>query len=138
MKRTYSISELAEIASMILEHSNSKILLFYGSMGVGKTTLIKELSKQLGVEEGFSSPTFSLVNEYETKEGDLVYHFDFYRVKNEEEALDMGFDEYLSTNYWIFIEWPENVVGLLPQDATKLKLTKNQDNTRTITISPMK
>lgn len=123
---------------MILEQSNSKILLFYGSMGVGKTTLIKELSKQLGVEEGFSSPTFSLVNEYETKEGDLVYHFDFYRLNNEDEALDIGFEEYLSTNFWILIEWPENVVGLLPQKVVKLKLTKNQDNTRTITISPMK
>ena len=138
MERTYSFSELPEIASMILEQSNSKILLFYGSMGVGKTTLIKELSKQLGVEEGFSSPTFSLVNEYETKEGDLVYHFDFYRLNNEDEALDIGFEEYLSTNFWILIEWPENVVGLLPQKVVKLKLTKNQDNTRTITISPMK
>lgn len=138
MERTYSLSELPEIASMILEQTNSKILLFYGSMGVGKTTLIKELSKQLGVEEGFSSPTFSLVNEYETKEGDLVYHFDFYRLKNEEEALDIGFEEYLSTNFWILIEWPENVVGLLPQNVVKLKLTNNQDNTRTITISPMK
>ena len=134
MKQTYFISELPEIASMILENTTSKILLFYGSMGVGKTTLIKELSKQLGVVGSLSSPTFSLVNEYETDRGEIIYHFDFYRMRNEEEALDIGFEEYLSTNSWVFIEWPEMIVGLLPQNAQKIQLTKNQDGTRTITI----
>lgn len=138
MKRTYSLSELPEIASMILEQTKSKTLLFYGSMGVGKTTLIKELAKQLGVKESLSSPTFSLVNEYKLEEGEMVYHFDFYRIKTEEEALDIGFEEYLLTNYWNLIEWPENVVGLLPQSRCIIELTKNPDNTRTITISPMK
>ncbi len=134
MKQTYSISELPEIASMVLENTTSKILLFYGSMGVGKTTLIKELSKQLGVVGGLSSPTFSLVNEYETNRGEVIYHFDFYRMKNEAEALDIGVEEYFSTNAWVFIEWPEMIVGILPQDAQKIQLTKNQDGTRTITI----
>lgn len=138
MKQTYSISELPEIASMILEAATSKTLLFYGSMGVGKTTLIKELAKQLGVTDYLSSPTFSLVNEYETEANEMLYHFDFYRLKNEEEALDIGFEEYLSTNSWVLIEWPDKIVGLLPQNAVKLQLTKNQDSTRTIAIEPMK
>lgn len=138
MKQTYSISELPEIASMILEAATSKTLLFYGSMGVGKTTLIKELAKQLGVTDYLSSPTFSLVNEYETETNEMLYHFDFYRLKNEEEALDIGFEEYLSTNSWVLIEWPDKIVGLLPQNAVKLQLTKNQDSTRTIAIEPMK
>lgn len=138
MKQTYSISDLPEIASMILESATSKILLFYGSMGVGKTTMIKELAKQLGVVEGLSSPTFSLVNEYETNSGDVIYHFDFYRLKDAFEALDFGFEEYLSTNFWVFIEWPEKIVGLIPQNAQKIQLTKNQDGTRTIKIDSMK
>lgn len=123
---------------MILEAATSKTLLFYGSMGVGKTTLIKELAKQLGVTDYLSSPTFSLVNEYETETNEMLYHFDFYRLKNEEEALDIGFEEYLSTNSWVLIEWPDKIVGLLPQNAVKLQLTKNQDSTRTIAIEPMK
>lgn len=137
MKRTYFISELPEIASMILDTTSSKTLLFYGSMGVGKTTLIKELARRLGVTDTISSPTFSLVNEYELA-NDRLYHFDFYRLEDEAEALDIGFEEYVEKNYWTFIEWPEKIVGLLPQNSQKVQLTKNQDGSRTITIMPMK
>jgi len=137
MKRTYSISDLPNVASLILENTNSRILLFYGPMGVGKTTLIKELAKQLGVLDTISSPTFSLVNEYNFN-GSCLYHFDFYRLRNEAEAMDIGFDEYLDSGQWVFIEWPENIVGILPQNGQKLELVKNSDESRTITIMPMK
>ncbi len=85
----------------------NKVLLFHGEMGVGKTTLIKVLAKALGVEGATSSPTFSLVNEYQSIDNQIVYHFDFYRLKNETEALDMGADEYLYSGNWCFIEWAE-------------------------------
>ncbi len=134
MKRTYSISDLTEVAGSVLAHAQSKVLLFYGSMGVGKTTLIKEFAKQLGVEDTLQSPTFSLVNEYEWGDQKL-YHFDFYRIDNLEEAMDIGFEEYISSNHWNLIEWPEKIVGLLPQNKTNIKLTKNQDGTRTIELN---
>lgn len=134
MTRTYQLSDLPAVAEQILEKPASKILLFYGEMGSGKTTLIKELAKQLGVEDVTSSPTFSLVNEYHSKNGEILYHFDFYRIENEEEAYDMGIEEYLDSKAWCFIEWPENVENLLPLESVVIKLTINPDNTRTIQI----
>ena len=134
MTRTYQLSDLPAVAEQILEKAASKILLFYGEMGSGKTTLIKELAKQLGVEDVTSSPTFSLVNEYHSRNGEIVYHFDFYRIEDEEEAYDMGIEEYLDSKAWCFIEWPENVENLLPLESVVIKLTINPDNTRTIQI----
>ena len=134
MTRTYQLSDLPAVAEQILEKAPSKILLFYGEMGSGKTTLIKELAKQLGVEDVTSSPTFSLVNEYHSRNGEILYHFDFYRIEDEEEAYDMGIEEYLDSKAWCFIEWPENVENLLPLESVVIKLTINPDNTRTIQI----
>jgi len=134
MTRTYQLSDLPAVAEQILEKAASKILLFYGEMGSGKTTLIKELAKQLGVEDVTSSPTFSLVNEYHSRNGEILYHFDFYRIEDEEEAYDMGIEEYLDSKAWCFIEWPENVENLLPLESVVIKLTINPDNTRTIQI----
>lgn len=134
MIRTYQLSDLSVVAEQILDTAASKILLFYGEMGSGKTTLIKELAKQLGVEDVTSSPTFSLVNEYHSKNGEIVYHFDFYRIEDEEEAYDMGIEEYFDSDAWCFIEWPENVENLLPLESVVIKLTINPDNTRTIQI----
>lgn len=134
MIRTYQLSDLSVVAEQILDTAASKILLFYGEMGSGKTTLIKELAKQLGVEDVTSSPTFSLVNEYHSKNGEIVYHFDFYRIEDEEEAYDMGIEEYFDSGAWCFIEWPENVENLLPLESVVIKLTINPDNTRTIQI----
>jgi len=102
-------------------------------MGVGKTTLIKELIKQLGSLDNVSSPTFSLVNEYDSRKGEKIYHFDFYRIKSEEEALDMGIEDYLYSDIWCFIEWPEKVKNLLPLNAVEIHLTLNEDGTRNIT-----
>ncbi len=135
MKRSYQLSELSETAKWILNNSNSRVILFYGPMGSGKTTLIKEISKQLGVDDVTSSPTFSLVNEYHSIKEEILYHFDFYRINNEEEAYDMGIEEYFDSEAWCFIEWPDKVENLLPLESVVIKLSINQDNTRTIEIN---
>ena len=122
MKKNYTLKQLPQIAKQIIEDSSEKTLLFYGSMGVGKTTLIKEIVKQLGVDDVVSSPTFSLVNEYQSRNGETIYHFDFYRIHNEEEALDIGIEDYFYNNDWCFIEWPEKVKNLLPLNAVEIHL----------------
>lgn len=135
MKRSYQLSDLSEIARWVLESSASRVFLFNGPMGSGKTTLIKEITHQLGVEHVTSSPTFSLVNEYHAENDDIIYHFDFYRIEDEEEAYDMGIEEYFDSDAWCFVEWPEKVQNVLPLDSVVIKLTINQDNTRTIEIN---
>ena len=134
MEIVFNIEELPRIAQKIIKVSSCKTLLFYGEMGVGKTTLIKELVKQLGSKDRVNSPTFSLVNEYHL-ENNYIYHFDFHRINNEEEAYDIGFEEYLDNNNWIFIEWPEKIKNLLPSNNTKILLIKKSDKTRKISIS---
>lgn len=134
MNLNYQLSELPTVAKLVLDNSSSRILLFYGAMGSGKTTLIKELANQLGVQDVTSSPTFSLVNEYHTQEGELLFHFDFYRIEKEEEAYDMGIEEYFDRNAWCFVEWPENVENLLPLESVVIQLTINPDNSRNIQI----
>ncbi len=134
MDITYSLEELPKIAKEILQVAKFKTVLFYGEMGLGKTTLIKELVKQLGVQEVVSSPTFSLVNEYKSDKGAIIYHFDFYRIKEEEEAYDIGIEEYLYSDAWCFIEWPSILENLLPLESVKLFLTKNEDGTRRIQL----
>ncbi len=118
MKETYTLTELPKIAKqLIAKAKDTKILLFYAEMGAGKTTLIKEIIKQLGVIDNVSSPTFSLVNEYFSAKNGTIYHFDFYRIEDETEALDIGIDDYFYTNNWCFIEWPQNIDSYLPEDA---------------------
>ncbi|MET0759143.1 MAG: tRNA (adenosine(37)-N6)-threonylcarbamoyltransferase complex ATPase subunit type 1 TsaE [Flavobacterium sp.] len=116
MEIQFSLDEINQVAQKIIAQNPPKIILFHGEMGVGKTTLIKVLAKILGVEEATSSPTFSLVNEYQTTNNQIVYHFDFYRLKTEMEALDMGIDEYLYSGNWCFIEWAEKIPNLLPSE----------------------
>jgi len=132
--KDFFLKDLEAVATYILQTADTKTLLFYGDMGVGKTTLIKELTKQLGSQDQSSSPTFSLVNEYRTNENEPLYHFDFYRINDETEALDMGVEEYLYSDHWCFIEWPEKVKNLLPLNAVAIHLTKNPDGSRAITI----
>lgn len=134
MNKNYSLKNLSEVATAIISSVENKNLLFYGQMGVGKTTLIKEICKQLGVLDTISSPTFSLVNEYQTSENNKVFHFDFYRITDEEEALDMGIEEYLYNNDWCLIEWPENIENLLPLDAVEIHLSILDDEQRNIQI----
>ncbi len=134
MNRTYSLQDLPEIAKEIISSVQSKSLLFYGEMGTGKTTLIKEIVKQLGVDDVAHSPTFSLVNEYLSRKGESIYHFDFYRIEKEEEAYDIGIEEYFYDQNWCLIEWPEKVENLLPLESVEIRLSLNPDNTRTIQI----
>ncbi|MFO7719326.1 MAG: tRNA (adenosine(37)-N6)-threonylcarbamoyltransferase complex ATPase subunit type 1 TsaE, partial [Gillisia sp.] len=121
MTLTYELSEIDSVAVQLLSKVESKTLLFYGEMGAGKTTLIKALVKALGAEDAASSPTFSLVNEYHSDQG-KIFHFDFYRIEDENEVLDMGIEDYLNTESWKFIEWPQKIEKLLDYPAQKLEI----------------
>ena len=120
MQIIFSLEELNQVAEKILSQNPQKVILFNGEMGVGKTTLIKLLAKHLGVNDATSSPTFSLVNEYQIPNDQYIYHFDVYRLKNETEALDMGIDEYLYSGNWCFIEWAEKIPNLIPLEHSVL------------------
>ena len=122
MEIVFSLDEIDTVAKLILEQNPNKVLLFNGNMGVGKTTLIKRLSHKLGVRGNTSSPTFSLVNEYQINENQLVYHFDCYRLKTEVEALDIGIDDYLYSGNWCFIEWPEKIESLIPEKCSTINI----------------
>ncbi|WP_435132026.1 tRNA (adenosine(37)-N6)-threonylcarbamoyltransferase complex ATPase subunit type 1 TsaE [Formosa sp. A9] len=126
--RTYHINNIKEVAQYIIQTATSKTILFYGHMGAGKTTLIKSLVTELGCQDDVSSPTFSLVNEYQTDSG-LVYHFDLYRIEDEEEAYNFGIEDYLSADAWIFIEWPNRLKDLLAQEISNSVVIEieNQD-----------
>jgi len=126
------IIQLPNIAQQILSNSHHKIILFEGEMGAGKTTLIKEIIRQMGSQDETSSPTFSIVNEYETQKG-KVFHFDFYRIKSEEEALDFGVEEYFDSGNFCFIEWPEKVKNLIPEEFHTVKII-SENGKRIITF----
>ena len=134
MNKNYSISELNSVAKEILSSVKNKALLFYGEMGAGKTTLIKELCKELGIEDLASSPTFSLVNEYHTHNSEIVYHFDFYRIEDENEAYDIGIEDYFYSEAWCFIEWPQNIENLLPLESTEIHLSVLENGQRNIQL----
>ncbi len=122
------ISDLKEVAVEVLKLSEGKnIICFYGEMGVGKTTFIKEICKELEVIDNVSSPTFSIVNEYKTKNDKFVFHFDFYRLETEEEAFDMGYEEYFYNDNLCFVEWPEKIKSLLPNEILKLEMIKENE-----------
>lgn len=131
------VSELGDLpgaAKQILEFADKeRVFLFYGEMGAGKTTLIKALCEELQVEDAVSSPTFAIVNEYSGIKG-TVYHFDFYRIKNESEALDLGYEDYLYSSNYCFIEWPEKIPSLLPNEFVELKLQETSVNERVIKV----
>ena len=134
MEIIFSLAEIDAVAEKILAENPKKILLFNGSMGVGKTTLIKSLAKKLGVTDATSSPTFSLVNEYQINGNQSIYHFDVYRLKNEMEALDMGIDEYLYSGNWCFIEWPENIPNLIPEEHSTITIELLPDGKRRLVL----
>ena len=119
----------------IKQMGDDTVFAFYGKMGAGKTTFIKALCKLLGVEDEVNSPTFAIINEYRSETtAELIYHFDFYRIKKLEEVYDLGYEDYFYSGALCFIEWPELVEELLPLDAKKVTITENSDGSRTITL----
>ena len=126
MSRIFYVEDeenLDHVASLILsENSSKKKFIFYGPMGIGKTTLIKALSLHLGVQDLVQSPTFSIVNQYIMKNGNYIYHFDFYRIENESEAYDIGYEDYLEYGEYCFIEWPERIPNLLDEDMVSIHM----------------
>ncbi|QCW99802.1 tRNA (adenosine(37)-N6)-threonylcarbamoyltransferase complex ATPase subunit type 1 TsaE [Aggregatimonas sangjinii] len=132
---SYSEKEIDTIAKTVLEAVPSRTLCFNGEMGAGKTTLIKALIRCLGSTNQGNSPTFGLVNEYHLDNGELLgYHFDFYRLNDELEAYDMGFEDYLAQDCWVFIEWPEKIPSLLPENAINIKIDIVDTITREISF----
>lgn len=127
MHLSYTLDNIQLIAKQLIPLFDSKIVLLYGEMGTGKTTLTKSLLEELGCKDEITSPTFSLVNEYKIDDG-FAYHFDMYRINHVEEILDIGFEDYLASNAWIFIEWPEKIDVLLPNLTVKLyvKIVNNR------------
>ena len=134
------ISSLQTIRSsartFIDQMGTNKVFAFYGNMGAGKTTFIKALCEELGVEEIVNSPTFSIINEYDSTSGQQIYHFDFYRINKPEEALQFGVEDYFYSGNICFIEWPERIGDLLPQDCVKVFITENDDGTRSVKPLP--
>lgn len=135
--RVKDISDLPQAAEKLLRMLRPDgVAAFYGEMGAGKTTLIRELCARLGVQDNVNSPTFSIVNEYRTPEGETIYHFDFYRIDKPEEALDFGTEEYLYSGNRCWIEWPEKVENLLPDDTDRIHIRVDGNGVREITVNP--
>lgn len=128
------LTELDAAAAQLIQHfKDNRVFLFYGNMGAGKTTFVNAICKELGVIDSTSSPTFSIVNEYHSSIG-TIYHFDFYRLKTEEEALDLGYEEYFYSGNYCFVEWPEKIPNLLPTDARKVHIEILSPSSRKISV----
>lgn len=129
IKNQDSIKDAAQ--QFIREMGDSRVFAFYGKMGAGKTTFIKAICEELGVEDVITSPTFAIVNEYEAPDT-TIYHFDFYRIKKLEEVYDMGYEDYFYGGGLCFIEWPELIEELLPEDALRITITEQTDGSRIV------
>lgn len=128
--------DLSEVADAFLQKAgHCSVWLFYGEMGSGKTTFIKSICGRIGVKDRMSSPTFSIVNEYQAQGERKIYHFDFYRIKNEEEAYDIGSEEYFYSGDLCFIEWPEKIPSLIPAEHAEISIAVENQNQRTIALS---
>jgi len=131
------VSEIAEAAKeFVTAMGDRKVFAFYGKMGAGKTTFIKAVCEELGVEDVINSPTFAIVNEYVDGEGEPIYHFDFYRIKKEQEVLDIGYEDYVYSGNVCFMEWPELIENLLPDDAVKVTIEEEEEGKRVVRFNP--
>jgi len=129
-----NLDSIKEAASAFIQQiGDRKVFAFYGSMGAGKTTFVKAICEELGVEDVITSPTFAIINEYHAHD-DIIYHFDFYRIKKLEEVYDMGYEDYFYSGALCFIEWPELIEELLPEDAVKVSIKENPDGSRTVVL----
>lgn len=130
-----SVDKIQEAArQFVCQMGDAKVFAFYGKMGAGKTTFIKAICQELGVEDVITSPTFALVNEYTAGDGSPIFHFDFYRVKKLEEVYDMGYEDYFYSGALCLMEWPELVEELLSQDAVAVTIHANADGSRSIDV----
>ena len=114
--------------------NEKRIFALYGAMGVGKTTFVKAVCEELGVEDTINSPSFAIVNEYHSQKGEVMYHFDFYRIEDVEEAYDFGYEDYFYSNNYCFIEWPEKIESILPEDTVYVVFEENSDGSRSVNI----
>lgn len=131
--RIKSIDEIDSAAKKFVdEMGNNRVFAFYGKMGAGKTTFIKAVCENLGVEDVINSPTFAIVNEYVDCNDEPIYHFDFYRIKKEQEVLDIGYEDYVYSGNVCFMEWPELIENLLPEEIVKVTIQEEEDGGRTI------
>ncbi len=141
MKIKYSLEQINETIDKLYvflkNNKNKNIILFEGKMGVGKTTLIKKLCEKLGVTDEVTSPTFAIINEYKTKNNDFIYHFDFYRIKNIEEALNIGTEDYFFSTNYCFIEWAEIIKPILPNNFIEIKIKEIDSKTRELKINTL-
>ncbi|MBS3808167.1 MAG: tRNA (adenosine(37)-N6)-threonylcarbamoyltransferase complex ATPase subunit type 1 TsaE [Bacteroidales bacterium] len=133
--RIQDLKSLPDAARSFLErNADKRVFAFYGDLGAGKTTFIKALCNELNVIDIVSSPSFSIINEYQNEKGMRIYHMDFYRIKDLDEALEIGLEDYFSTNDYCFIEWPEKIDELLPNQTTFVKIVQSQNNSRVLEI----
>ncbi|MFY0714366.1 tRNA (adenosine(37)-N6)-threonylcarbamoyltransferase complex ATPase subunit type 1 TsaE [Seonamhaeicola sp. NFXS20] len=130
----YTLENINNVAKEIINYATSKTIFLYGDMGVGKTTLVKSLVECLGSNDEVSSPTFSIVNEYEAKDN-LIYHFDLYRINNLEEAFSFGIEDYLYSNEWVIVEWPELIEDIEIEQYNRIEIELNEDNSRTLKLN---
>ena len=133
-----SLEELPDLAARITKAYSNKVIAFYGEMSAGKTTFIKHLCQELGVDPTLvNSPTYAIVNEYEPRDDQLIFHFDFYRIKDENDAYVMGYENYFYSNHYCFIEWPEKIANLLPENLLRIHI-ESEANMRIFTVEEIK
>ena len=134
--RIDDLDHIREAAREFIQHiGDHRVFAFYGKMGAGKTTFVKAICEELGVSDVITSPTFAIINEYSLPEGTPLYHFDFYRIKKLEEVYDMGYEDYFYSGALCFIEWPELIEEILPDDAVRVSITEQEDGSRIVSFS---